>query len=134
MKTQTIQQIEEQVNQVEENLKGFVIRQHKEESYGEEQEYTPQSLKFAIKEILRDLRGLAKSHNRFVQLSTYNERSSIHQELTNIADALTNKYYNEAANHMDTLKSIIRNYGIRVHQKPKTSLKNVLVDLTPNVR
>ena len=113
MKTQTIQQIEEQANQAEQALKNFIPRHHKEETYGPEQEYTPQSLKSDIKAVLADIRGLVKAHNRFVQLSTHDERSSIYSYLADIVSSLNNEDYNGTANYLEELKLIIRNYNVR---------------------
>ncbi len=130
MKTQTIQQIEEQVNQAEQALGNFDLRQHKEETYGPEQEYTPQSLKGGITAVLVDIRGLVKAHNIFVQSSTYSERNNIYSYLSNIAASLNNKDYNDTTNYLEELKPIIHNYNVRGSSETQEILEERVNQLT----
>ncbi len=113
MKTQEIQQIGEQIEGAKQALMHFAVRQHQEERYGPEQEYTAQSLKAGIAAILTDVSGLVKAHNKFVQLSTYSERRTINSKLEEMIGALTNSNYSDAANHLDVLKPILRGYRSR---------------------
>ena len=123
MNTQTIQQISDQIKQVEQALQSFAPGQHEGKRYGSEGEYTPQSLKAGIKAILTDLRGLVKAHNKFVQLSNHGERNTIHDCLANIVSLLTQEAYSDVANYLDTLKSIIRTYGIRGSSETQSALE-----------
>ncbi len=113
MKTQTIQEIEKQIERVEQSLNDFIVERHQEEHYGPEKEYAAQSLKAGIAAILTDISGLVKAHNKFVQLSTYSERQTINSRLEEMIGALTNSNYSDAANHLDELKIIVRSYGVR---------------------
>lgn len=113
METQTIQQIKEQIDQAKQALKDFVPKEHKEERYGPEQEYTPQSLKAGLQAVLADFRGLVKAHNKFIQISTYDERNTICNHLANIINSLENEDYGNTATFLDLLKLAIRNYSTR---------------------
>ena len=123
MNTQTIQQISDQIKQVEQALQSFAPGQHEGKCYGSEGEYTPQSLKAGIKAILTDLRGLVKAHNKFVQLSNHGERNTIHDCLANIVSLLTQENYSDVADYLDSLKSIIRTYGIRGSSETQSALE-----------
>ena len=113
MKTQTIQEIKEQVIRIQEAFEGFVVSAHGEERYGSEQEYTPKSFKDGINAILTDIQGLVKAHERFVAVSTHSERSSILSNLENLNNYIVSQDYNNAITNLDGLKSIIRNYNAR---------------------
>ena len=123
MNTQTIQQISDQIKQVEQALQSFAPGQHEGEHYGSEGEHTPQSLKADIKAILTDLRGLVKAHNKFVQLSNYNERNSIHDSLANIVSLLSQKDYSGVSGYLDKLKPTIRNYSVRGSSETQNALE-----------
>lgn len=123
MKTQTIKQIEVQVEQLQQGLQDFVPARHPEGHYGSEQEYTAQSLKQAIQAILTEIRGLIKAHNRFVQLSTSNERDSICRCLELIHSYLSSQNYNHVAQQFEILKTIIRNYGARGSSETQSELE-----------
>ena len=112
MKTQIIQEIEQKVTQAQETLKEFVVSAHREERYGKEQEYTPKSFKDGIKEILMDIRNLVETHERFITVSTHNERKNISSDLSNLTINIENESYTKAASHLDNLKITIRGYNV----------------------
>lgn len=123
METSTIRKIKKQINQVDEVLKNFVPGQHKEESYGKENEYTAQSLKNGIDAILTGLRGLVKAHNKFVRLSTFKERDAILSGLVHIARSLADQDYSAAADHLDNLKPVIQGYNVMVSPETQKVLE-----------
>ena len=123
MKTQTIKDIEKQVTEVQEALKGFVVSAQGEENYGSAQEYTPKSLKDGINAILTDIQGLMKAHKKFVAVSTHNERSNISANLSNFGTHIVNQNYNGAAVHLDELKTIIRGYNVRTSSETQEVLE-----------
>ena len=122
MKTQTIQDIEKMVTQVQEALKGFIVSENEENRYGSEREYTPKSLKSGIKAILIDIQGLVENTNKFVQLSTCAERNQILDKLTSINTQLENLNFEDVAPFLDELKPVIRNYNIRGSSETQDAL------------
>ena len=123
MKTQTIQQIEEKIEQIESALDNFVVDEHKDERYGPEQEYTSQSLKHGLVACLTDLRGLVESPSRFVQLSTHDERNRILGFLEIMIGSMEQENYNNLAADLDGIKSIMRNYNVRGSSETQTILE-----------
>ncbi len=123
MKTQTIQQIEEKIEQIESALNNFATDEHKDERYGPEQEYTSQSLKSDLMACLTDLRGLVESPSRFVQLSTHDDRNGILGFLNNIVGVIEQENYSNLATDLDGIKSIIRNYNVRGSSETQTILE-----------
>lgn len=131
MKKNTIQQIEEQVDQVTEALKGFVLSQHKEERYGQENEYTAKSLKADINAVLTDIRGLVKAHNKFLKLSTFDERTQIRDLLEKVSKVLDSKDYSnlDLINTLETLKPLIRGYNVRDSSETKEVYEERLTEV-----
>ncbi len=113
METPIIKEIKEKIEQTEEALKNFIPNQHREKRYGIEKEHSAQSLKAGLKAILIDIRGLVRAHQRFVQLSTYQERTDIKDTLSRICSTLNEKNYPNIVSDLDILKPIIRNYCAR---------------------
>lgn len=111
---------------MEESLRGFVLSRHREERYGQEEEYTARSLKAGIKAILTDIRGLVKAHDKFVQLSTYDERNEIHNCLGNMAGSLNQGIYSGVADHLNELKIIIRSFHVRGSSETQETLQERL--------
>lgn len=99
METRTIIAIRDLLPQVEESL-GAYQQYHKDNNtdfdacnYGSEQEYSIKSIVAGIKNILTDLGFLSRSHNLFLKLSTYSNRSDIKTHLTNLNTYLRNRNY-----------------------------------------
>lgn len=113
MKTQMIQDIEKAVERASTSIRGASLAGQKGNVYGEEGEYTPQILKAGLNAIFGDIRSLVKSHDKFVRISTIQERRQIQSILTLIAGSLDQKDYPEVASQLDKIKIIIRSYRVR---------------------
>lgn len=129
MKTQTIEEIKVRLGETKQALKTFVLRDHKGECFGLENEYTADSLKAGLNAILGDIRALTNAHGKFVRLSTHNERSQILSYLSHIKNNLDAADYAAVARVLDKLKSIVRLYNFRTSSESEEVLKGRINDL-----
>jgi DNA repair exonuclease SbcCD ATPase subunit len=97
--------------------------------YGSEQEYSIYSLIGGIKNILTSISYLVKSHNIFVTISTYSERTSINTHLTNLNSQIQNKQLQQIAATIDQLKIIIRNYCLQIDKERFVDYTNEMDNL-----
>jgi len=124
MQTETIKQIKDYLDPVEDSLKAFILREHKGERFGPENEYAAESLKAGLKAILVDVRALARAHDKFLRLSIHAERSQIANFLMQMNNNLNEKNYSGVATNLDGLKSIIRQYNFRASPESEEILKD----------
>lgn len=124
MQTEKIKQIKDYLDPIENSLKTFVLKEHRGEYFGSENEYTAESLKAGLKAILSDVRALTKAHAEFVRLSTYQERCDIESLLDQINNNLVGKNYLDMATNLDRLKSIVRQYNFRTSSESEEVLKS----------
>lgn len=97
-------EIREKINSRDKNM--FL-----DSKFGSENEYTFNGLIGGISALLTDISALTKAPNRFIKLSTYNERQSILQYLGHI-----NSYFNDPHSYIsyfESLKSLIRSFNLR---------------------
>ena len=113
MKTSTIKTIEAHVVEIENSLTTFVLKDHTKSVFGSEGEHTAESLKFGLKSLLGDIRGLTNEHDEFVRLSSHVERNEIVDLLTKIKGCLDSSDYASLSIHLDELKVKIRSYNLR---------------------
>ncbi len=129
METESIKNVRGQLDMLEKHLSTFAPREHGKSVYGQEGEYTPQSLKAGLQAIITDLRGITKAHNKFIQLSVYQERLNIQICLNRINNLLNQKNYPNVANQLDELKIIIRSYRIRGSSESQKAIEERLNEL-----
>lgn len=124
MQTDTIKQIKEYLDQIENSLKTFVLKEHQGKHFGPENEYTATSLKAGLKAILVDIRALTRASDEFVRLSIYDERSQIANLLAQISSNLNEKNYPSVATNLDGLKFIVHRYNFRASSESEEVLKD----------
>ena len=91
MEIQTIQQIKEKIKMVDSALKNIDLKGLEDVRYGDDKEYTLESLNNDLKALLTDLRGLVRAPDRFLKLSTHPERTEIYEHLKSMVRCLANK-------------------------------------------
>ena len=123
MQTETIEKIKVAAEEVNVSLKSFLPKGREEERYGNEKEYTPKTLKVSVSGLLNDIRALVKAHNKFLLVSTHQERSEILSLLTTIRNALDQEDYMQVAQQYDQLKVIVRPYNVRGSTESQESLE-----------
>jgi len=123
METPTITQIKNLKSTISTNLEvyqNYLKSQNtniETAQYGNEQEYCIKGLIGGIKNVLSDVSYLAKSHNIFIKISTYSERSSLQSHLSNLNSYIQNRQHQNIATTIDTLKTIIRNFNLPVNKE-----------------
>lgn len=111
METTSIKNIRAIRDEIREKIKTAQIKENKDNTYGSENEYTYRGLIIGIENLLIDITTLAKSTNKFLGLSTYSERITIHSYLDTI-----NAHFQAPNNYIpqfEALKILIRSYNIR---------------------
>lgn len=111
METTSIKNIRTIRDEIRDKIKTAPIRENKDNTYGSENEYTYKGLIIGIENLLIDITTLAKSPNKFLALSTYSERSTIHNYLDVI-----NTYFQTPNNYIsqfEALKILLRSFNIR---------------------
>lgn len=111
MALQTIENIRKLRDEIREQIKEIDYKAYKDQKFGPENEYSYAGLIGGVQNLLTDLSVLLKNENRFIKLSTYNERSKIYSSLANIKsylDAPGNLY-----SYTDELKSFLRPFNLK---------------------
>ena len=136
MKTKTIEDIEGKLVDIKNSLDAF-RKYHRDNatdmnalSYGGESEYSLNGLVCGVRNIVRDLEFLTKSHNLFIKLSSSNDRASILSHLTNLYSYIQNRNTSSIATEIDSLKTILRPYNIRTRQESFVEFNTAIDDLT----
>ena len=120
METTTIIAIRDLLSQVQENIDAY-LQYHKDNnsdmdacSYGSENEYCIKSIVAGIKNILTDLGYLTRSHNLFLKLSTYSNRTEIQNRLRDLSSHLRNRQTSNIVSDIEWLKNHLRTYCLRL--------------------
>lgn len=111
METTSIKNIRIIRDEIREKIKNAPIRDNKDNTYGSENEYTYKGIIAGIENLLIDISTLTRSPNKFLALSTYSERSTIHSYLDTI-----NTHFSTPNNyipHFEALKILLRSFNIR---------------------
>lgn len=82
--------------------------------FGSESEYCFNGLIGGVKNILTDISYLVKAHDLFIKYSTYTERNSICANLSNLNSSIINRQHAQIAANLDSLKTILRSYNLRL--------------------
>ncbi|MFA9211199.1 MAG: hypothetical protein ACEQR5_05195 [Moraxellaceae bacterium] len=106
---ETIQEIKTLRISIREKIKN--LTEYSKENFGSEQEYTHKGIIGGIEALLIDLSTLTKAKNKFVQISSYNERKDIVRYLTSILDNIDYPEY--LIKNFEDLKILLRNFGVR---------------------
>ena len=120
METTTIIAIRDLLSQVQENIDAYQ-QYYKDNntdmdacSYGSENEYCIKSIVAGIKNILTDLGYLTRSHNLFLKLSTYSNRTEIQNRLRDLSSHLRNRQTSNIVTDIEWLKNHLRTYCLRL--------------------
>ena len=120
METTTIIAIRDLLSQVQENLDAYQ-QYHKDNttdmdacSYGSVNEYCVKSVIAGIKNILTDIGYLTRSHNLFLKLSTYANRTEIQNRLRDLSLHLRNRQTSNIVSDIEWLKNHLRTYCLRL--------------------
>jgi hypothetical protein len=111
METQLIKDIKKIRDDIKLKLETMNKTQYYTSSFGSEKEYNGKGLYLGLESLITDVSYLIKAHNIFISISTYEERSQIKGELSNIYSYLDNPQY--LWQYVDSLKKIIRQYNVR---------------------
>lgn len=106
---ETIQEIKTLRISIREKIKN--LTEYSKENFGSEQEYTHKGIIGGIEALLIDLSTLTKAKNKFVQISSYNERKDIVRYLTSVLDNIDYPEY--LIKNFEDLKILLRNFGVR---------------------
>jgi myosin heavy subunit len=113
MAAQSIENIKERTLQVRELLKSKKVADYGESRFGQETEFDAKGVFAGLDAILKDILALCRSHVQFVKRSSYNERTTILNHLTNIQSYLNQNNLNRVCVELDNLKPLVRNLSIR---------------------
>lgn len=137
MSTTTINNIQSSLANLQENLPAF--RQYLKDNYatsldtgqwGSESEYTPNGLVGGIQNIITDLKCLVENPDYFIRLSTYDDRSSIHKYLSQIASYVKSPSPSSIVSPLDSLKRLLRPYNLRTDKKRMIVFQQKIDELT----
>ena len=140
MELTSVNQIREKRDEIREKIKSLDLKSHSSETYGNENEYTFKGVIGGIEALLTDISTLTRHPLKFVKISTYSERNSIHSQLVRIETYLDNPV--NYITHFEALKTLLRSYNVRyfadrhvefekeieVVRKIKLQLQQTLID------
>lgn len=136
MKTKTIEDIGAKIVELKNNLDNFrnFHRNNATDmnalSYGGETEYSINGLVCGVRNIIKDLEFLTKSHNLFIKLSSSSDRSSILSHLSNLCSYIQSRSITNVATEIDSLKTILRPYNIRTRNEAFIDFNSAIDELT----
>lgn len=110
-KLKSVEDIRNKRDEIRESIRNLDLNKFKDQTYGSENEYTYKGMIAGIESILTDISTLTQYENRFIKLSTYNDRKKILQDLNNIHTYLGTP--NNLYQYIDSLKKDLRGYNIR---------------------
>lgn len=128
MEITSIKNIREIRDEIREKLKSVNYNANKLNNYGTENEYTYKGIIGGIECLLTDISTLTKAPNKFISISTYEERANIYSYLNRI-----NTYFetpNNYIGHLELLKILIRNYNIRGTSERQIEFESEISNLT----
>lgn len=133
METNTIKAIRDLIPQVEDNLNAYQLY-HKNNgtdmdayNWGSEKEYNIKGIIAGVKNIIADIKFLAKEHDLFFKISTYSSRNSIKSNFISLNSSLKNKQIQSIINSLDSLRDCLRTYCLQI-DKDRFLEFNVAID------
>lgn len=136
MKTKTLEDIGAKIVELKNNLDNFRnfhgnnATDMNALSYGGETEYSINGLVCGVRNIIKDLEFLTKSHNLFIKLSSSSDRSSILSHLSNLCSYIQSRSITNVATEIDSLKTILRPYNIRTRNEAFIDFNSAIDKLT----
>lgn len=127
MEIGTINQIREKRDNIREKIKSLNLNDYSSTEYGSESEYTFKGIIAGIEELLTDISTLTKYPNKFIKLSTYNERNDIYSYLNRIEMHLESP--SNYLNHFESLKTKIRSYNVRNISERQIEFENEIAEV-----
>ena len=128
METTSIKNIRQVRDEIREKIKSVNFSVNKSNTYGSENEYLYKGLIGGLDNLLIDITTLTKAPNKFLAISTYDERNNIYSYLHNI-----NLYFETPNNYIpsfEQLKIVIRNYGVRHSSDRQVEFENEVGNIT----
>jgi hypothetical protein len=111
METQSVKSIKDYRDKIKDKLSAVNMAQFNNKTYGNENEYNGKSIYLGLDAILVDISYFVKSHNIFIQASTYEERNEIINDLNNILTYIGSPQ--TLFQFVDSLKIKLRKYNLR---------------------
>jgi hypothetical protein len=111
METQSVKSIKEYRDKIKAKLATINTAQFSNKNFGSENEYNGKSIYLGLDAILVDISYFVKSHNIFIQASTYEERNEIINDLNYIFTYL--EAPQNLFTYIDNLKVKLRKYNVR---------------------
>jgi len=111
MEITSIRNIRETRDEIRKKIKSVDYKVNKANNYGSENEYTFKGIIGGIDCLLTDISTLTKTPNKFLAISTYDERISIQTYLDRIDTYFETP--NNYISHFESLKILIRSFNIR---------------------
>lgn len=137
MTVTSIDNIQNSLTNLQQNLPAFrkYLKDHYATSldtgqWGNENEYTPNGLVCGLQNIITDLTCLVENPEYFIRLSTYDDRSSIHQDLSGIAHHVEKLSPSDIVSPLDSLKKLLRPYNLRTDKKRMIVFQQNIDELT----
>jgi hypothetical protein len=128
MELASVKNIRDARDEIREKIKSVDYNANKTNNYGSENEYSFKGIIGGIDCLLTDISTLTKAPNKFLALSTYDERQNIYSYLNRI-----NTYFespNNYISHFESLKILIRSYNIRGISERQIEFESEISNLT----
>ena len=97
--------------------------------YGNENEYNIKGIIAGIKNILTDVFFLTKSHNLFIKLSAYSDRTEIQSHLSHLNSQLAARQNRNIVSELEWLKKNLRTYNLRLDRERYITFNSTIDEL-----
>lgn len=120
MPPSTIASLNRSITAVEGHLQNFIVEERQDEIFGEDQEYTAETLKSGLEFLLSRILFLAKNFNelknsrKFINYSLPADRAIFNTHLSEISSGFQNNDYDSIITSMDKIKLRLREYGFLI--------------------
>ena len=111
METQSVKSIKDYRDKIKAKLATINTAPFSNKNFGNEEEYNGKSIYLGLDALLIDISYFVKSHNIFIQASTYEERNEIINDLNNILTYIGSPQ--TLFQFIDSLKIKLRKYNVR---------------------
>lgn len=113
MSSNSVKDIKKARNALKISVKKIKVRDFEGRTFGSENEYDARGIIAGVDAIITDIGGLLRAPRRLLQFSSYSERTLLHKQLITITRYLDDEDLESTYTHIETLKPILRTYGIR---------------------
>ncbi len=132
MDTPSITQLRSHRDELKKSLRGIKVSQYAGKKYGSEQEYVAKGVVAGVEAILIDISALTRATSKFIQKSTYAERTQLAKILSILNTDTGNKNLQNMAVTIDKIKPILRSFGVRHTNGRKDVFEDHINDLQKN--